>query len=131
MISIDLVTLCANTFIEYNKVKETRKLHIENIFVLNEAIKNECENNNIRYECNMDMNEFKKIRYSYNIFFDFYEDYDGYIIALANGIDIDSLINYYKQEKFYNEELIYILDKLDLENIFNEKSKQIKVRVQL
>ena len=115
MINSNLVVLSAKVFIKLNKTCEVRKIYFEDLINLCNIIK----------ECNIDLSyrEFIKLEYSYNIFFNFYEDYDGYIIKIANGIDIQNLENYFNQDIFKNNYLDNLLEDINLEEIFLKKLK--------
>ena len=115
MSNSNLVILSAKVFIRLNKKYEIRKIYFEDLIELCNLIK----------ECNIEMSyrEFIKLEYSYNIFFNFYEDYDGYIIKLANGIDIQNLENYFNQDIFKNYYLDNLLENINIDEIFLKKMK--------
>ena len=125
MVNSNLVVLCANVFIELNKKYDVRKIYFEDIIELNKILSLECDKYNLVYNYNSDIREFIRLEYEYNLFFDFYEDYDGYIITLADGIDINNLENYFNHDIFKNELLQLLLSNIDLHEIFlNEKNKK-------
>ena len=116
MINNSLIVLCANIFIELNKIKKVDKIYFEDVIKLSELLKDKWNNN-------LDIHDFIRLEYEYNLFFYFYEDYDGYIIKLANGIDIENLENYFNREIFKDQNLNSILSDINLEEIFLKKLK--------
>lgn len=123
MITIDYITLVANAFIELNKFKEVRKIYLEDIKTFNNILKEELLNRKIEYIEHLDIIALNEIRFNYNIFFNLYEDYDGWVVTLANGINPVNIENYFRRND--SEILLKILETINFNEIF-KTSKRLK-----
>ena len=127
MIIMSLTTLTANAFIELNKIQDTKKLYLNDIYEFNEILKMKCQENNISYIGNVDSLYFYEMKFEYSTFFNVYEDTDGFVITLANNLEPINIQNYFRMHK--NQELLNILNTIDFENIFL-KNKGLTKRLQ-
>lgn len=116
MIIMSLTTLVANAFIELNKIQDTKKIYLNDIYRFNEILKMKCQENNISYIGNIDSLYFYEMKFEYSTFFNVYEDTDGFVITLANNLEPINIQNYFRMHK--NQELLNILNTIDFENIF-------------
>ncbi len=116
MIIMSLTTLTANAFIELNKIQDTKKIYLNDIYEFNEILKMKCQENNISYIGNVDSLYFYEMKFEYSTFFNVYEDTDGFVITLANNLEPINIQNYFRMHK--NQELLNILNTIDFENIF-------------
>jgi hypothetical protein len=122
---MDLTTLVAYAFIELNKINEVRKIYLRDLYVLNKILKEEALNNEIEYIERMDSTRFYELKFNYSTFFNVYEDDDGFVITLANGIEPINIENYFKISK--NKILLDLSNKIDLNEIFNISKKLKKI----
>lgn len=127
MIIMSLTTLTANAFIELNKIQDTKKIYLNDIYEFNEILKMKCQENNISYIGNVDSLYFYEMKFEYSTFFNVYEDTDGFVITLANNLEPINIQNYFRMHK--NQELLNILNTIDFENIFL-KNKGLTKRLQ-
>lgn len=127
MIIMSLTTLTANAFIELNKIQDTKKIYLNDIYEFNEILKMKCQENNISYIGNVDSLYFYEMKFEYSTFFNVYEDNDGFVITLANNLEPINIQNYFRMHK--NQELLNILNTIDFENIFL-KNKGLTKRLQ-
>ena len=127
MIIMSLTTLTANAFIELNKIQDTKKIYLNDIYEFNEILKMKCQENNISYIGNVDSLYFYEMKFEYSTFFNVYEDTDGFVITLANNLEPVNIQNYFRMHK--NQELLNILNTIDFENIFL-KNKGLTKRLQ-
>lgn len=125
MLIMDLTTLVAYAFIELNKINEVRKIYLRDLYVLNKILKEEALNNEIEYIERMDSTRFYELKFNYSTFFNVYEDDDGFVITLANGIEPINIENYFKISK--NKILLDLSNKIDLNEIFNISKKLKKI----
>ena len=123
---MSLTTLVANAFIELNKISETKKIYLEDVYQFNEALKEYCTSYNIEYICQIDSPHFYELKFNYSTFFNVYEDTDGYVITLANALEAKNIENYFRLNQ--NEELLCILENINLENIFLKNRCLTKVK---
>lgn len=124
---MSLTTLTANAFIELNKIQDTKKIYLNDIYEFNEILKMKCQENNISYIGNVDSLYFYEMKFEYSTFFNVYEDTDGFVITLANNLEPVNIQNYFRMHK--NQELLNILNTIDFENIFL-KNKGLTKRLQ-
>ena len=124
---MSLTTLTANAFIELNKIQDTKKIYLNDIYEFNEILKMKCQENNISYIGNVDSLYFYEMKFEYSTFFNVYEDTDGFVITLANNLEPINIQNYFRMHK--NQELLNILNTIDFENIFL-KNKGLTKRLQ-
>lgn len=126
MIIMSLTTLVANAFIELNKISETKKLYLEDVYQFNEVLKEYCTSHNIGYIGQIDSPHFYELKFNYSTFFNVYEDTDGYVITLANALGAKNIENYFRLTK--NEELLSILENINFENIFLKNRCLTKIK---
>lgn len=126
MIIMSLTTLVANAFIELNKISETKKIYLEDVYQFNEALKEYCTSHNIGYIGQIDSPHFYELKFNYSTFFNLYEDTDGYVITLANALGAKNIENYFRLTK--NEELLSILENINFENIFLKNRCLTKIK---
>ena len=63
---MSLTTLVANAFIELNKISETKKIYLEDVYQFNEALKEYCTSYNIEYIGQIDSPHFYELKFNYS-----------------------------------------------------------------
>lgn len=106
MIVMTLTSLVANAFIELNKKNDVRKIYLKDIVDFNKVLHEEANANGLNYIGNPDSIYFNELRFNYSAFFNLYEDVDGYVISVKNGVSMSDIENKFRNN---NDEIILAL----------------------
>ena len=88
---IDIRTLTIFAFVKLNEITNVRKISVMDVLVLDQTLIQEAHRLGIKYNSEIVNNYYTKLNYNPCNILDCYEDEEGYIIRLANEVDINLL----------------------------------------